>query len=153
MSDHARTDDREVVAESVSHYRVQRLSDGTIRVRSGGHVTHGETYYEALARYAEWQQSDLEDLPEHLREDKWKCVSYDTVNPETEDVVANDADWIRESVIADVIEGEADPSASGAWLAHSRETGADADPELGAPVRVYRLWDTVYSKTWEGSDG
>jgi len=148
----ARTNDREVVAESVSHYRVQRLSDGTIRVRSGGHVTHGETYYKALARYAERQQRALEDLPEHLRNDKWKGVFHDTVNPEIADVVANDADKIREGVIADVIGGEADLSASGAWLAHSRETEADSDPELGAAVRVYRLWDTVYSETWEGND-
>lgn len=150
-SDQQTTDSRTVVEESVSHYQVERLSDGTVRLQSGGSVVHAPTYYEALERYAQWRQEHIGDLPEHLRADKRNSIYHDCVNPELEDVIANDADWIRKSVIADVVENDNQMlSSSGAWLAYEREQSTD--PELGRAVGVYRLWETVYSETWEADD-
>lgn len=140
----AKKPDRErVVDESVSHYRVEKLADGRVKVSSGGAVSIAETYYEALQSFAEWQQEHLEERPEHLREDQLKSIYHDTVNPETEEIVANDAEWIRDEVVSDVREGETNISRSGAWLAERRsELGG---PDLGDRINVYRLWETTYT--------
>lgn len=142
MEAHQADEPRDVVEESVSHYRVQKLSDGTIRVKSGGHVVEGETYYKALARLAEWQQEELETKPDHLRENQWKSVYHDTVNPELDGVQGNDAEEIKEEVIDDVASGETTISRSGAWLAELGE--ADIE-DLGDRIDVYRLREMTYT--------
>jgi len=42
----------EVVEETINAYRVQKLADGRVRIQSGGNVVFGDTYLEALERYA-----------------------------------------------------------------------------------------------------
>lgn len=75
-------DSADVVEESISHYRVQRLDNGQIRVRKGGHVVHATTYYEALQQFAETEAERIEESPEHLRHDKRMSVSHDCGHPE-----------------------------------------------------------------------
>lgn len=75
-----RRDERHVVEESINHYNAEKLSDGTVRVRSGGHVVEAETYYKALELFAASEQEHLEDLPEHLREDQWSSPYHDTAH-------------------------------------------------------------------------
>lgn len=74
------TNDREVVEETINAYRVQKLSDGSIRIRSGGHVVTDTTYYEALKRYAESEYESMMESPEHLRQNKVDSI-YDGVIP------------------------------------------------------------------------
>lgn len=77
----SRKDSREVVDTSVSHYRVEKLSDGSVKVSSGGRVSIAATYYKALLHQAERGQSHLEKLPDHLREDKHDSIYHDTSHP------------------------------------------------------------------------
>lgn len=140
----------EVVDESVSHYKAEKLADGRVRVSSGGHVCVAPTYYEALQNYAEWGQRRIEDAPDHLREDKRESIHHDTTNPEIADVVENDAEWLREEVVSDVLDGETTISRSGAWLAERRPENGSED--IGDPINVYRLWDTLWSGMQEEND-
>ncbi len=86
MNEHASKTQREVEEETINAYRVQRLSDGSIRIKSGGHVVTDSTYFEALQRYAETEYEKMMDSPEHLLEDKLGNIhdgyipyySYDT---------------------------------------------------------------------------
>jgi hypothetical protein len=73
-----------VTDESVSHYRVQKLADGSVRVRAGGHVVGAPTYYEALARFAESEAERIEDAADHLKDDKRESISHDCGHPEHE---------------------------------------------------------------------
>lgn len=75
--------EREVVDETVNAYEVEKLSDGSVRLKSGGRVVVRPTYFEALQRYAQWMQEHIEDLPEHLREDRLEWIS-DGGNPHEE---------------------------------------------------------------------
>lgn len=75
MQDLQSTEKREVVEETINAYRVQKLSDGSVRIRSGGHVVGGSTYYDALQRYAQSEQEQLEDLPRHLYVDHKERIS------------------------------------------------------------------------------
>lgn len=65
----ADSNDRSVVDETINAYRVQKLSDGTVRLQAGGHVVHGDTYFDALEQYAQSEAANIETLPEHLRHD------------------------------------------------------------------------------------
>ena len=133
----------QTVDESVSHYKVKKLADGRVKVSSGGSVSIAETYYKALQNFAEWQQRHLEESPDHLREDQLGSIYHDTANPETEEILENDAEWIRDEVVADVLGGESDICRSGAWLAERRPE--QGDEVLGDRINVYRLWDTLYT--------
>lgn len=68
----------EVVGETINAYRVQKMGDGSVRIKSGGRVSTASTYYEALANYAAWQQREVGDSPDHLREDHESSI-YDGV--------------------------------------------------------------------------
>lgn len=70
----------EVVEETINAYRVQRHKNGSISIRSGGHVVHAPTYFEALERYAASEKQRVEESSEHLREDKRNSI-YDGVIP------------------------------------------------------------------------
>lgn len=59
-----------VVEETINAYRTQKLANGNIRIKSGGHVSTGQTYYEALRRYAEQEQLWIEEAPEQLKGEK-----------------------------------------------------------------------------------
>lgn len=135
-----RPDGEKIVDESVAHYQVEKLADGRVKVSSGGKVSIGQTYYDALESFAQWQQEEIEDSPEHLRERHLESIYHDCVNPEVADVVANDADWMREEVIEDVKDGES-ISRSGAWLAECSERDIEG---LGDRIDVYRKWETVF---------
>lgn len=63
------SDNREVVEETINAYVVQKLSDGTVRLRSGGHVVEGETYPEVLERYAQFEGKKKSEMAEHLKPD------------------------------------------------------------------------------------
>ena len=67
---------RSVEAETVNAYRVQKLSDGSVRIKSGGRVVVDDTYYGALERYAVGEKTDVENLPDHLRKDRESSI-YD----------------------------------------------------------------------------
>ena len=140
----------QTVDESVSHYKVEKLADGRVKVSSGGSVSIAETYYKALQNFAEWQQEHLEERPDHLREDQLNSIYHDTVNPETEDVLENDAEWIRDEVVADVLNGGTDICRSGAWLAERRSE--QGDEVLGDRINVYRLWDVLYAGMEDGNE-
>lgn len=68
--------EREVVEETINAYRVQKLDDGNVRIKSGGHVVTASTYFEALSQYAERERFEVETGPEHLRDDKRESI-YD----------------------------------------------------------------------------
>lgn len=136
---HARSG-TETVNESVAHYQVEKLADGRVKVSSGGHVTIAATYYEALENFAKREQERIEESPDHLRERHLESISHDCTNPELEDVIANDAESIKEEVIEDVLEG-GEMCRSGAWLALREE--ADV-PDLGDKICVYRKWGTEW---------
>jgi len=115
MSDTAATDGREeVVDESVSHYRVQKLASGSVRVRSGGHVVTAATYYEALARFAESEAEQIEEAPEHLKDDKRESISHNCGHPEFEvpvvvgETAAGDTDLLRVCDLPETAERVAD---------------------------------------------
>lgn len=80
MNETKRPEGEEVVEETVNAYRVQKLKNGSIRVVSGGSVSVGETYFDALRSYAEWQREELEEVPEHLKPEKIKSI-YDGIVP------------------------------------------------------------------------
>jgi len=71
---------RDVESETINAYRVQKLSDGSVRIKAGGYVVTGPTYFEALERYAQYNQEQLERLPDHLREDHRESI-YDGAIP------------------------------------------------------------------------
>jgi len=87
MTEIARPEGEEVVDESVSHYRVQKLKNGKVRVKAGGHVVTAETYWKALARLAESEQERLEDKPDHLKDDQWDSIYWNVTDPRLEDVI------------------------------------------------------------------
>ena len=68
----------EVVEETINAYRVQKMGNGSVRIKSGGRVSQAPTYYEALENYATWQQREVEDSPDHLRE-RYESSIYDGV--------------------------------------------------------------------------
>lgn len=74
MSEHTLTDGREVVEETINAYRVQRLSDGSVRIKSPGRVVTSSTYFEALERYAQGEQRHIDGLPPHLRSDHRESI-------------------------------------------------------------------------------
>jgi hypothetical protein len=82
MPPQQRREPRNVVERSVSHYLVEKLSDGTIRLKSGGHVVESDNYYKALERFAAGQFEHLEELPEHLYEDQYGSPYNDVAHPE-----------------------------------------------------------------------
>ena len=53
------------------------------------------------------------------------------MNSETEDVVANDSERLKEAVIEDVASGETDISLSGAWIVEYAPMSAETEAELG----------------------
>ena len=71
---------REVVDETINAYVVQKLDDGSVRLRSGGFVTIKDSYFECLQSYAQHQQEHVADLPEHLRRDRYGSI-YDGYVP------------------------------------------------------------------------
>jgi alkanesulfonate monooxygenase SsuD/methylene tetrahydromethanopterin reductase-like flavin-dependent oxidoreductase (luciferase family) len=75
--------EREVVEEAINHYNAEKLSDGRVRIRSGGHVVVDETYYKALERFARTEQESLEELPEHLSDDQWNSPYHDAAHTYT----------------------------------------------------------------------
>lgn len=127
--------------KSVSHYLVEEMNDGRVKVSAGGTVSIARTYYQALENLAKSQQEHIDDLPDHLREEQKNSIYHDIVNPETENVIANDADWIREEVVEDVKNG-ADISQKGAWLARCSERDVEL---LGDEISVYKKWETIYN--------
>lgn len=142
MSETARPEGEEVVDESVSHYRVQKLKNGKVRVKAGGHVVTAETYWKALARLAESEQERLEDKPDHLKDDQWDSIYWNVTDPRLEDVIQPDEDHRRENVLEALHNGPARLAKDGAWLAVLE----DADLEdLGDRIDLYRLWDTEYT--------
>lgn len=80
IEDHTAKDvsSEEVVNETINAYRVQKMADGSVRIKSGGHVSQAPTYFRALENYATWQQQEVEDSPDHLREDRESSI-YDGV--------------------------------------------------------------------------
>ena len=70
----------EVEEETINAYRVQRHKNGSISIRSGGHVVHAPTYFEALERYAASEKERAQERPEHLWESDRKSI-YDGVIP------------------------------------------------------------------------
>lgn len=72
--------DEEVIEETINAYRVQKLANGKIRIKAGGHVVVSPTYFEALERYAAWQAEEIEEGPDHLRKDKLESI-YDGYIP------------------------------------------------------------------------
>lgn len=91
----------EVVDETINAYRVQKLANGQIRIKSGGRVVHGETYYKALQNYAEWEQADLEDSPQHLRKDHWDSI-HDGVIP----LLSQNSNGVAPEEILDAVTGQ-----------------------------------------------
>ena len=67
-----------VVEETINAYVVQKLKNGSVRIRAGGRVVTSPTYFEALESYAQWEQEDIEDSPDHLRPEKRESI-YDGV--------------------------------------------------------------------------
>jgi len=72
--------DREVVDRTVNAYVVEKLSDGAVRLRSGGYVAINQSYFACLQAYAEHQQEHVSDLPEHLHRDRYGSI-YDGYIP------------------------------------------------------------------------
>lgn len=142
MSETARPGGEEVVDESVSHYRVQKLKNGKVRVKAGGHVVTAETYWKALARLAESEQERLEDKPDHLKDDQWDSIYWNVTDPRLEDVIQPDEDHRRDNVLETVHNGPARLAKDGAWLAVLENTDLE---DLGDRVDLYRLWDTEYA--------
>lgn len=66
--------DETVVEETIAAYRVQRLENGSVRIKSGGYVVTAPTFFEALERYAAYQREHIERLPDHLRPDKRRSI-------------------------------------------------------------------------------
>lgn len=142
MSETARPEGEEVVDESVSHYRVQKLKNGKVRVKAGGHVVTAETYWKALARLAESEQERLEDKPDHLKDDQWDSIYWNVTDPRLEDVIQPDEDHRRENVLEALHNGPARLAKDGAWLAVFEDAGLE---DLGDRIDLYRLWDTEYT--------
>lgn len=80
MNETKRPEGEEVVEETINAYRVQKLKNGNVRIKSGGHVVGGATYFEALEQYAMSERQRVEAAPEHLRADKRESI-YDGVIP------------------------------------------------------------------------
>jgi len=77
----AKQDSEEVEQETINAYRVQKLSNGNVRIKSGGYVVTAPTYFEALEKYAQYNQEQIEEhLPAHLRERERKSI-YDGYIP------------------------------------------------------------------------
>ena len=68
MNETKRPEGEEVEEETINAYRVQRHKNGSISIRSGGHVVHAPTYFEALERYAASEKERVKGSPKHL----WK---------------------------------------------------------------------------------
>lgn len=75
-----RSGTREVVDETINAYVVQKLADGSVRLKSGGFVSIKQSYFEALESYAQHQREHVADLPEHLRRDQYGSI-YDGYVP------------------------------------------------------------------------
>jgi len=143
MPDTARPEGEEVVDESVSHYLVQKLKNGKVRVRAGGHVVTAETYWKALERLASSEQERLEEKPDHLKDDQWDSIYWNVTDPRLEDVIQPDEEHRRDNVLDTVHNGPARVAKDGAWLALLEEEGIE---DLGDRVDLYRLWDTEYTE-------
>lgn len=142
MGDTARAECEEVVDESVSHYLVQKLKNGKVRVKAGGHVVTAETYWKALKRLAETEQEKLEDKPDHLKDDQWDSIYWNVEDPRLEDVIQPDDEQLKHEVLDAIHDTPALLAKKGAWLAVLEEEGLET---LGDRVDVYRLWDTEYT--------
>ena len=66
--------DETVAEETIAAYRVQRLENGSVRIKSGGYVVTAPTFFEALERYAKYQREHIEGLPDHLQPDKRRSI-------------------------------------------------------------------------------
>lgn len=70
-----RPEGEKVVEETINAYRVQRLANGHVRIKSGGSVVTEPTYYEALEWYAQRQQYEIEHASDHLQEEKRESIT------------------------------------------------------------------------------
>lgn len=69
-----RPEGEKVVEETINAYRVQKLKNGKVRLKSGGAAVTAETYFEALERYAEREVCLIGEAPEHLRDEKRESI-------------------------------------------------------------------------------
>lgn len=69
-----RPEGEKVVGETVNAYRAQKLKNGRIRIRSGGLVVTGRTYFEALERYAERRRRWIDKCPEQLKDEREESI-------------------------------------------------------------------------------
>lgn len=67
--------DETVTDETIIAYRVQKLENGSVRIKSGGYVVTAPTLFEALERYAIHQRKHIEDSPDHLKPEKKRSIS------------------------------------------------------------------------------